>query len=104
VRSTSPQVRRISYREGKSKDQPNIGFCCVIDDTPQSPEATAAARIEVGAPTSVPRPDRALVSGADDVAKWLGGREHCARRRVQIHQATHLAECITMERCRVSIA
>ncbi len=29
---------RISYREGKSKDAPNIGFRCAIDDTPASRE------------------------------------------------------------------
>ena len=32
-----PKVHlRISYREGMSKDKPNVGFRCVIDDTPAS--------------------------------------------------------------------
>jgi formylglycine-generating enzyme required for sulfatase activity len=32
-----PKVHlRISYREGLSKDRPNVGFRCAIDDTPES--------------------------------------------------------------------
>jgi sulfatase modifying factor 1 len=34
---SDPKVHlRISYRKGMSKDQPNVGFRCVIDDTPES--------------------------------------------------------------------